>query len=425
LRKLIRHGVVGQSALAFTATMLPSAFFFVYHFALSRQLGIERYGALSSLISLLVISSVPSGIAAVVVMKYTAEFRAVEDTARLRAFVYRSLQVASAVGLFAFLGAALGAAAIASYLQIPDVEAIRIVALVLGLSLVVPLLRAVLQGSQDYGRLAISMTIDAVGRAVFGIALVHAGFGLVGAIGGIAIATGLSLAYTVVAVLRPLRGSWLPLTIDVRRLIQSSAGVATSAVFGTMLGFVDVPMVKHFFSAHDAGLYGAASLAGKVVLYALGFVPMLVIPKAAARIARGEPTPIVWMSALGVTAVVSIPALLALAYFPQLILRVLTGPAFLGAAPLLVMYGTAMAFLAGLTALSSYCVAVHRFHYLVPLGVAAIGEVLAIQQFHESLTQILVILIAANAIGFFGTLVLGIGGGREAARVSLPSKNAA
>ena len=56
----------------------------------------------------------------------------------------------------------------------------------------------------------------------------------------------------------------------------------------TVLGYANQPMVKHFLPAHEAGLYGAASLAGKIVLYGLSFVPLLILPKAAARAARGQ-----------------------------------------------------------------------------------------------------------------------------------------
>jgi O-antigen/teichoic acid export membrane protein len=408
LRRLARDGVIAQSALAFTATMLPSVFFFVYHFALSRQLGVERYGSLSSLISLLTIAVAPAGIAAIVTMKYTAEFKAVEDWPKLQAFGYRALQAGGAAALAALVVTLVASPAVAWYLRVPDVVAVELTGLALAFNLVLPLARAVLQGVQDYGRFAISTTLDAVGRAVFGIALVHAGFGLRGAVGGIAIASALSLIYTIFAALGPLRGSRERVKLDLRRLVQSSAGVALATLFMTLIGFVDLPMVKHFFSPQDAGLYGAASLAGKVVLYALGFVPILVIPKAASRVVRGQPTPIVWISALAVTFAVSVPALLILAFAPVLVLQILTGSAFVAAAPLLLMYGSAMALMAGSNALVAYNIAVHRFHFLVPVGIAAAGEVGGIQLFHQSLTQVLFVLIAANAVGCVGTLMLSV-----------------
>ena len=44
--------------------------------------------------------------------------------------------------------------------------------------------------------------------------------------------------------------------------MQSSAGAATIAIAVTLIGNVDVVIVKHYFSAADAGLYSAASLGG-------------------------------------------------------------------------------------------------------------------------------------------------------------------
>jgi O-antigen/teichoic acid export membrane protein len=389
--------------------MIPSIFFFIYHFFLSRQLGVRSYGSLSSLISLLIIAAVPAGIAGTVIMKYIAEFRAVEDFTKMRLFAIGALKIGGAAGLVACLGFLLFAGQIAAYLNLPDDFVVKLTGLALGLSLVLPLLRAILQGMQDYAKLAISATIDALGRAVLGIAFVRAGFGLDGAVGGIALATAISLLYTLVVVMRPLsdaRASSDVIHIDLRRLLQSGTGVALGSIFMTILGYVDVPLVKHFLSAEEAGLFGATSLAGKVVLYAAGFVPMLVIPKAASRLVRGEPTPIVWMTALTATFAIVLPALAILALVPGVVLRVLTGSAFVAAAPLLLTYGAAMGLLAGSTGLVAYNVAVHRFHYLFPIGLAALGELAGIQLFHQSLSQVLDIILAANAVGFLGTLLL-------------------
>jgi O-antigen/teichoic acid export membrane protein len=404
LRNVFAGGTARQGALAFVATMLPNVFFFAYHVLMSRLLGVEGYGELSSLNSFLVLTAIPASIATTVIVKYTAEFKAVEDWGKLRAFAARSTLAGAAVALAGIGLTALLCGPIGAYLHIGDPVVIWLTGLSLGINLVLPLARGVIQGLQHFGKLAVSASIDALGRAAFGMLLVHAGFGLRGAVAGVALATGCSLIYTLAVVFGPRIVEKAALAIDLRRLLQSSTGVSLSTIFGTILGFADLPMVKHFFPAQDAGLYGAASLAGKMVLYALAFVPMLVLPLAAGRSAKGEASALVWIAALAVTAAIAAPALLVFALLPDVVLRALTGSAYLDAAPLLLPYGVAMTFMAGLNSLAAFNVGAHRFAFLVPLGLAAAAQVAGIEFFHLSLVQVVHIVAAANAFAFFGAI---------------------
>ena len=54
--------------------------------------------------------------------------------------------------------------------------------------------------------------------------------------------------------------------------------------------YVDVIVVKHAIPPTEAGLYAAASLGGLIVLYAVGFIPMVLLPQATDRHVRGERT---------------------------------------------------------------------------------------------------------------------------------------
>jgi len=80
--EFVRHGL-----LVFVASMAINVFGYGFHFAISRRVGVEQYGVLSALNSLLMVSVVLSQIAATIVVKYAAEFRATDDRAHLAALV--------------------------------------------------------------------------------------------------------------------------------------------------------------------------------------------------------------------------------------------------------------------------------------------------------------------------------------------------
>jgi O-antigen/teichoic acid export membrane protein len=414
---------VKQAGLAFAATMIPNLFQFVYHFAMTRQLGVERYGALSSLISLLIIVSIPAAILSTIVAKYSSEFHALNDRGHLRGLTERVLLFGACFAVIAGLGAAIAGRFVARYLHITEYSAVFLVGIMFAISLLLPALRAILQGVQDFVPFAISGTIEAVGKAGLGILFVYLGFGLTGAVAGMLAASLLSLVYTGTAVFRQTATESVAFNFDARRLALSMAGIALATVCTVLLGFIDQPMVKHFFPAFEAGLYGSASLAGKLVLYALGFVPLVLLPKAAGRAMRGESQRALLLTAMGAEMLIAIPLLAFLAVFPETVLRILGGGAYLAAAPLLLPYGAAMTLLASTSALVAFNVGAHRFAFVAPLFAVTLGEVLGIQFFHQSITQVLTVVIAANALGF--GIVFGLSLRERAAPVRLQVADAA
>ena len=85
LQRALRSEFVRHGALVFASTIVVNGLNYVYHFVMSRRLGVVDYGALASILAGLVIASVPATILTMVVVKYAAEFKAVGDRKRLRA----------------------------------------------------------------------------------------------------------------------------------------------------------------------------------------------------------------------------------------------------------------------------------------------------------------------------------------------------
>ncbi|MDE2572910.1 MAG: hypothetical protein KGM44_10380, partial [bacterium] len=176
-----------------------------------------------------------------------------------------------------------------------------------------------------------------------------------------------------------------------------------SALATTALLSVDVVLARHYLPPHQVGYYAAASLAGRAILFAMGFLPGVVIPKASALHARGEHAGGVLARALALTGAASLAALLVVAVVPTLIVRIVAGSQYLPAAHYVLPYALAMVFLAGTSALTSYRTSLHRFQYVVPLLGVVLAEIVAMVLWHPSVGAFLTILIAANAAAFVVT----------------------
>jgi O-antigen/teichoic acid export membrane protein len=404
IRKAIRNDFIRDSALVFGATMASNICNYLFNFALSRRLGVEGFATLSALVSLLMILSIPMTVVSLMIVKYTGTYHAAGDSQRIRRLSQVLLKWTSVGGASLFVAGMLLSNQIASFLRIEEVPAIVLCVAIIAIGVVTPSVRSVLQGEQDFRRFSASVVLEVAIKLTLAVAFVYAGFGVDGAMLGWIIGTSTALAYTIWAVFRKhgsVSQGAVMLGLDIRRLAQTTAGVGLATGILTFISFMDVLLVKHYFDAHQAGLYAAVNLTGKVVLFLVSFVPMVVLPKAVAKRANGENAMPLLMKALAITLLMSGAVLLVFGLFPAEVLRGLAGRAFLSAAPLVLQYDAAMCMLAIVTLLVNYRIGIHRFEFLYSLGAVLVCEIAAIAVFHRSLWDIIHILFAANALGAF------------------------
>lgn len=404
LHRIYRDDFVRHGALVFVGSTLGNVGGYVYHVALSRQLGPERYGELLSLISLLMIAGVPAGVVTTVVARYAAEFHALDDRGHLRGLVEWIARIAVVGGLILLAVGSGLMGFIARYLHLSTSTPIFFALIAAALAFLGPVMRAVLQGCHRFSGLSGSMAVEGIGKAIFGIGAVAMGWGVVGAVGGFAAGSLVGFLLTM-ALLRSELGERARFAIDPRRLIETTIGVGGSNLAITGLMTVDIVLARHYLPATQMGYYAAASLIGRTVLYLLGFVPGLVIPKASALHARGESAAGILRRALLLTSACSLIAVLGVGLFPTLTVRIVAGLDFLPAAHFALAYSVAMTLLAATSIVASYRTSLHRFGYVVPLLGIVIAEIVALAIWHTAVSSFLIVLMLANAVAFAVVLI--------------------
>jgi O-antigen/teichoic acid export membrane protein len=240
--------------------------------------------------------------------------------------------------------------------------------------------------------------MEAVGRISFAVLFVSAGFGLTGAFAGSALASAICLGYTLYSVRLHWAFERTELHLDLIRTMVTAGGIVATTSCLTVMGFIDVPLVKHFFSANEAGIYGAVSVCGKMLFFLVGFIPTVVLPKATTRTAQRLPVKPVLLQGLAATLALSSCALLVFYFYPGLVVGITYGAKFMPAAQYIFVYGLAMTFLAGTGVVTTYKIGMHRFGFVIPLAAIAIGEVLGIHMLHRTLWDVIEILIAGHTL---------------------------
>jgi O-antigen/teichoic acid export membrane protein len=390
--------MVRQGVLVFAATMVLNLGGFAFHAVASRRIGVDDYGILYALISMSTILAVPANLAAPVIARFAAEFRVLHDDRHIRRLILDIVRFFGLLGVGYLVVSAFVMRSAGSFLHAPVWPA-PLVALIGGTMLLSLVLRAIAQGTQDFAGFARSCVADGVAKVVGVVLFTMLGLALFGGILGFfcgALGGAVAMAMTLLARYRNVDDC--KIRYDWRRIAVSGVGSAAITLAGALIGSADVILVKHYFDADQAGIYSAASLAGKVLLYFVGFVPTVLLPQATERHVRGESTRHALAMCVGILFAISVVGLIAVKFFGIVLLHALVGHAFDGAEPLLLPYSVAMMFLALSSVLGSYGIATHRIAFAAPLLVGVIGTLSAVVYAHGSLEQVVHVVAAGNAI---------------------------
>src|SRR5690242_7619678 len=150
LQRLRASAMIKQSLLVFSAGMVLNICGFAAHAVASRQLGVAMYGELYALINAAVIAALPAAFVAPVVAQLAAEFRALHDDGHLRGLTDSVSGGFAKLAMIYLVFALLGAFQFARFLHVPA-WSVPFVGLIAGTALFVSALRAVAQGTQDFG----------------------------------------------------------------------------------------------------------------------------------------------------------------------------------------------------------------------------------------------------------------------------------
>ncbi len=385
--EFLRHG-----GLIFFATLLVNVATFAFHFAYSRALGVQGYGALYSIINVASFATVIAGILAFVVTKLVADAIAAD---RSVGRVSRDAIVVSCLfGLAVTLATSALAVPIAHFLHVSGLAVIML-SVFAGSQMSLAAARGVAQGTQMFGALAISLTTEALVRTGLAIGFIHAVAPVDLAVGAYSVGSLISLAYTLGAIGARFGFSGVRRAYDLKQLLGIGGGIAASSIAIAILSTVDVVLVRHYFTNEQSGLYGAVALVGKTLFFAVSFLPMVLLPKASAAAARGTSKQLL-VAAGAVVLSVSGGALVIFYIAPVGMLNLVAGHGYASAAVYLFPYGVGMAALGAANGFAAYRMGLNDFSYVRYAVTLCLLECVAIVAIHQYLGQVIAIVVIAS-----------------------------
>jgi O-antigen/teichoic acid export membrane protein len=195
--------------------------------------------------------------------------------------------------------------------------------------------------------------------------------------------------------LRPI-AAWRPRISrnDVRQLAPVVGGLLAI----TALSTDDVIVAKAAFSSHEAGLYGSASLIGRVVLYLPAAIVTVLLPKVSSRVAAARASEDILLQSAGATTAFCVAATVGLAILPRLVIDIAVGSKYSATANLLWLFGAAMTLYALLNVALTYQLAHRRSSTSWLLLAGTVAQSILYAFFHDTPHELLVVSIATGSV---------------------------
>lgn len=409
--------LVKDSIILFIASSVVNLSNFVFHMYATRHLKPEEYGVLATLLAIVMIFTLPAYSLQMTVTKKTAAFKARGEHGAIEHLFKRATVwfFILAIAAFGFLFAASGF--IKDFFHIDDRVLILILGGILVIGFILPVVRGVLQGLQKFIGLGVVLVTDALLRLGFLIAFVAAGLGVRGALGttmcstAVAYAAGLFLLNKIFTYKE--KDAHL---ITKRELFGYAIPVLVANLGFSFLGYIDLFMVKHFFSESQAGLYAVTSIIGKAFLFFPVAVVMALFPKVAEHTELNKDTGKMLVKSLILTGAVSFAGIVFCFFFPEFVLLMLTGGGkYYEIAGIVRLVGPAILPIVLLNVVLNYSLAIkrHEITYFIFAGIAAYAGLLWF--FHASFYTVLGVLFGVNAVVLMLSLLVLIPRGKKAA----------
>lgn len=408
LSKFINHPLFSGSVIMIVGSNATSFINYIYHFVMGRLLGPSNYGELAALFSLIgILGILPSSIN-LAIIKYVSSASTMEEAAGIINWLNKKVLLFTLVFSFILF---IATPFLASFLKINDYFSVAIISVVFFFGLPAFLNRSALQGLLRFRQMVVSILVENSVKLILGVILVYLGFSVSGAMGALIVAgfIGWWLSRSAVMDYLNIRSQNKP---RLKSFFSYAIPIMVQSVAMTSLYSADLILVKHFFPSHEAGIYAAISILGKIIFFGAGPISAVMFPIVAQRKTRGENHQKIFKYSFLLTLVLSSVILTLYWLMPEIAIKLLPGSLYLEGADLLVWFGIFMTFYTLASLFINYHLSMGRTTSIILPVIAAVAQIVSIWLYHSSLIMVMFISITVTALLLISLLIYSIYGNR-------------
>lgn len=410
-RESFSGSFISRALLLAGVTILANVFNYLYQVFAGRFLGPQEYAVFGSLFSVSYFVAIAATAIQSSIARFVSEFDAVGNAENRDRVLGGAVLSVGTLGLILLVVLVVVRRRLAAFLNVPDDLPVIAGVAATG-ALIGATMSGALQGLRQFARLGAIQLITFATKFGLGVVLLYMGMGVRGALWAVASGylVGLGVSLICVSKLMPLKKTS---RFASGRIISYSGPAAVLAFSFAVPTAIDVFLAKHYLPDIEAGYYTAASMLGKVLIFApLGFTLALFPHVVAAKANKTYPKHVL-KKAILLTSLIAGSGAITLWALPAFVLRTVFGDAYIPAVDVLRSYGLATSLFSLTLMFLYYSLAVDRFRLIYLIGLATLVEVAAWLRFHDSALHMAAVLLAFSALQFLLSIFFVLRSGKD------------
>ena len=394
LSKLLR-----ASGWLFTGGVAGGILGYLFQIIMGRMLSVSEYGTFSALMASLVVIGVPMLTLSMIISRQVSAYRLKKDKNILGYLFYWVNKKLFLFGVALTILVVLNINSLLNFLAIEKNTHLYLFLIIILIAFPQSINNAYLQGLQYFKWLSFSGVLVTLLKIIMAVILVNFGLGVDGALGGIIFSTLVILILTFF-VIRPSLGNNNFRFFSPKKnvLFEYAIPVLFANIAFALMTQADMVLVKHFFSEQDAGIYAAASVLGKAVLYLPGAFAIALFPMVAENHALGKSSINLFLQAIGLTAFLSLIGSLFFYFLADHIILLSYGSDYKEASSILKYFGFAVLPMSLIMVAEYFLIAMGRVLFAYLFIVVAPLQLITIYYNHNTMLSIVFIMFMSGAI---------------------------
>lgn len=359
-----RSQFLRHNAVFFLGSVAVGALNYLYYPVLGRLLAPAAFGEVQTLVSLFLQIGIFLSVFGLITVNIVTNY---QDEQKRNALVLEFEKLALSLSVVLVIAVVVLQGWLQRFLQFESSWPFIILAVAVAATVPVTFRSAFLRGQRKFGAASFTNIIASASKLVLSAACVVAGFGVAGAIGGIALAQAAAWGYAAwmaarlgLIALPTAKKRALP---DIRVLLPElkyGLLVLIASLVVTIQYSIDIIIVKHYFDAELAGLYAGIASVARIVFFLTASVAQVLMPSVSLTNAARANRRALALSLLLLSGI-GLPALLVFWFAPHQVVGLLMGNDYQQLATLLPKLSLAVFIVSVVNVFVSYYLSLRRW----------------------------------------------------------------
>ena len=394
ITKLLAIQMIAGSVVIVGGGLVSNFFNFLFNLFMTRYLSVSDYGILASLVSVITLFTIPAMAVTPTVVRFGASYFANNELDKVRGLFYKIFALSAGIGILILICFILFHQAIGDFFNIHDTNFVILAGVTIAISYIGIVNNSLLQAKLKFMFIAIINAVSSVIKLLLGAGLVFLGFKVGGALWGF-----------LISFLVPYFLSFFPLSFLLSKSIKSPPvndvelvkyGAPSALALFAVSSFIttDIILVKHFWSAEQAGLYSGLSLIGRVIYFLTAPIGLVMFPLIVQKHAKNEDYGHIFKLALLMVALPSIAITIFYFLFGNFTVNFFAKTDYLSVSKYLGLFGIYTTIFSLVAVITNYFLSIKRTEVAWGVVIGAIAQAVGIWLFHNSFLQIIMISTA-------------------------------